>query len=179
MMSSLGSHLGWRDTGPPFEGRCEGRDLLKAETPGNLRDREARILEIVPCQVRSHPVKDLAEGQVLFCQSPRQGPPAHAEGLRDAAHPHFSLWQERGDRILHAGLERACGRAPLGEDILAVADENLVQVGLCIPQPALGGSARERDLVCPSRKDDRTAEILLESGRKRRIADGRRRSGLA
>ncbi len=109
-------------------------------------------------QILAHVLLNSKKGQVLRRQAPRQRAFAHAERPRHLASAGPSVRQEQSDGVFHAGAGLACRIGPPGQGLLAVLDEQLIEIALGLGEPKLRGPAGEGDLIMLGGKGHFAAE---------------------
>ena len=126
----LRPRLSWRHSGPALERVGEGADFAVAEQPGDLRNRQVAIPQIVPGKVALQLLRDFREGQI----PPRKAcAPACGGSCRSGGRfRRRSPFRAGATGPSHSPRSSAgwCARRPVGEGLLAVLHQQLVEMAV-------------------------------------------------
>src|SRR5688500_5404301 len=85
---------------PSLERMRKRAEILEAQQPGDLTDREAFVLEIPARQVTADDRQQFRKAGALLAEMPRQRSRAQSETVRDGPDARLAVRQQRGDLVL-------------------------------------------------------------------------------
>lgn len=92
----LASGEGRRTAGPALEGMMKRGRAFIAKKPSDLRQREARLVEILCGEAAPQAVDDLGEIRAFLSEPPRKRSRAQRQRLGDDLRSSASVWQQGG-----------------------------------------------------------------------------------
>src|SRR5260370_33828294 len=99
------SEGGWRAARPALEGVIERLWLLVTQQPRDLRQSEARLLDVLERKAVAHLVNDLVEGRPFFGEPARQVADVDSQIPGDRFRLRPSMLQELLEHVLERGVE--------------------------------------------------------------------------
>src|SRR5215467_14813472 len=132
--------------------------LFIAQEPRDRRYGKVPFSQIAFCKIVTQFIENCSKTQSLGCQSAGERSLAHAELARQLVDPRLAMRQKRDDGILHTHSQghRRCSSLRL--NLLAVVDQDLVEVWISTHHGHAAGGPWKCDLVGPAVKCHVAAE---------------------